>query len=231
MAILSWGKPTIEFCPSVGGNPDGSWKKTATPKEDTTKLSQNPGEEKTATEEGGEVVDSRVGKSAFTFEFDHFVKKGEEPFVEDEDGVIAGEFAFRLTPEDEGGKGFLIERATLRCEQTYSSAEGILLHYVAKALKPATGKIIKPYQKNAITLSGDKLYFGAAADNTGKTITATSRGNIAVSTPNSDWITATANAKVATIKVAANTTGKVRVGKVTITADGLASVVEVTQIP
>ena len=68
MAILSWGKPTIEFCPSVGGNPDGSWKKTATPKEDTTKLSQNPGEEKTATEEGGEVVDSRVGKSAFTFE-------------------------------------------------------------------------------------------------------------------------------------------------------------------
>ena len=28
MAVLSWGKPTIEFCPSVGGTPDGSWKKT-----------------------------------------------------------------------------------------------------------------------------------------------------------------------------------------------------------
>lgn len=151
MAVLSWGKPTIEHTESVGGAPGAAaaWKALPIPKKDTTKLTPTAGEETTAEEEGGDTVDSRTGKNSNTFEFDIFVKKGEKRPFDDNDGVIAGEHAFRLTPEDEECEGFQIDRASLRVEESYSAADGKLLHYVAKVLKPKEGKMVKPYFKNA----------------------------------------------------------------------------------
>lgn len=149
MAILSWGKGKLETTPSEGGKPKSpeAWKAIDTPKEDTLKLNTTAGEEKTATEEGGDVVDSRVGKTTYELEFDLFVKKGVERPFEDEDGIIKGEHSFRYTPEDETNEGFAIDRAKVRVEESYSTADGKLLHYVVKALKPATGKTLKPYTK------------------------------------------------------------------------------------
>lgn len=147
MSQLSWGKPTIEFASSTKGAPAETWKAIDTPKEDTTKLTPTAGTEKTATEEGGDLVDSRTGKNTFQFEFDLFVKKGGTRPFEDVDGVISGEFAFRLTPEDDENEGFQIDRSTVRCEESYAAADGKLLHYVVKVLKPATGKSVKPYTK------------------------------------------------------------------------------------
>lgn len=149
MAQLSWGQPTIEYATSTKGTPAEQWTAIDTPKEDTTKLTATAGTEKTATEEGGDIIDSRPGKNTYEFEFDLFVKKGGKRPFEDEDGVVTGEFAFRLTPEDEENEGFQIDRSTVRCEESYSAADGILLHYVAKVLKPATGKSVKPYTKTA----------------------------------------------------------------------------------
>lgn len=149
MAQLSWGQPTIEYATSTKGTPAEQWTAIDTPKEDTTKLTATAGTEKTATEEGGDIIDSRPGKNTYEFEFDLFVKKGGKRPFEDEDGVVSGEFAFRLTPEDEENEGFQIDRSTVRCEESYSAADGILLHYVAKVLKPATGKSVKPYTKTA----------------------------------------------------------------------------------
>lgn len=147
MAILSWGKCVIEYATSTNGTAGTEWKTLDTPKEDTTKLTPTAGTEKTATEEGGELVDSRTGKNTYQFEFDLFVKKnGKRPF-EDIDGQIAGEYAFRLTPEDEENEGLLIDRSSVRCEESYSTSDGKLLHYVAKVLKPAEGKSVKPYIK------------------------------------------------------------------------------------
>lgn len=147
MSQLSWGKPTIEFTTSTKGAPTESWKAIDTPKEDTTKLTPTAGTEKTAIEEGGELVDSRTGKNTYQFEFDLFVKKGATRPFEDVDGVISGEYGFRLTPEDDENEGFQIDRSTVRCEESYSTADGKLLHYVVKVLKPATGKSVKPYVK------------------------------------------------------------------------------------
>ena len=149
MALLSWGKPALEWAPSTKGVPGETWTAIDTPKEDTTKLTPTAGTEQTATEEGGEVVDSRTGKNSYQFEFDLFVKKGGKRPWEDTDGVISGEFAFRLTPEDEEAEGFQIDRSTVRCEESYAAADGKLLHYVVKVLKPATGKSVKPYTKTA----------------------------------------------------------------------------------
>ena len=57
MSQLSWGKCTIEKATSTKGTPAEQWTAIDTPKEDTTKLTPTAGTEKTATEEGGELVD------------------------------------------------------------------------------------------------------------------------------------------------------------------------------
>ena len=149
MAILGWGKPTLEHTESVGGAPGESatWKKLPVAKKDTTKLTPTAGEEIKAEEEGGDVVDSRSGKNSSVLEFDIFVKKGEARPFDDIDGVIAGEHAFRLTPEDEECEGFQIDRASLRAEESYTAADGRTIHYVATALKPKEGRMVKPYTK------------------------------------------------------------------------------------
>ena len=148
MAELSWGKPNIETTTSTNGAPTDEWKKIDTPKDTTTKLTPTAGTETEALEEGGEVVDSRTSKNKYQFEFDLFVKKGKKRPWEDIDGLIPGEHAFRVTPEDEDCEGIQIDRASLRVEQSYSTADGIMLHYVAKVLKPKEGKMVKSYFKN-----------------------------------------------------------------------------------
>lgn len=151
MSILSWGKGLLETTPSVDGAPADSpkWTSIDTPKEGTLKLTPTAGTEVTATEEGGDVVDSRTGKTTYQLEFDLFVKKGvARPFT-DNDGLITGEHAFRYTPEDDTTEGFLIERASVRVEESYTTADGKLLHYVARCLKPKTGKTVKEYTKTA----------------------------------------------------------------------------------
>ena len=149
MSILSWGKCLIEHSTSTDGAPGTNWTAIDTPKEDTTKLTPSAGTEVNATEEGGEIVDSRTGKNTYLFEFDLFVKKGKERPFEDNDGIIAGEHAFRLTPEDEDCEGLQIDRATVRVEESYSTADGKMLHYVVRCLKPKSGKTVKPYTKGA----------------------------------------------------------------------------------
>lgn len=149
MSVLSWGKCTLQTTSSESGAPGSTWKDIDTPKEDTTKLTATAGTEKTATEEGGEIVDVLYGKNSYQLEFDIFVKKnGTRPFTSD-DGLISGEHAFRVVPADEACEGIQIDRSVVRVEESYSTADGILLHYVAKALKPASGNTVKPYTKTS----------------------------------------------------------------------------------
>lgn len=151
MSVLSWGKNLIQHTASVDGAPaaNAEWVDLPTPKEDTTKLTPEAGKEVVATEEGGDVVDSRRGKNSYTFEFEVFVKKGEKRPFDDDDGVITGEHALRNIPEDDECEGILIDRCTLSAEQSYSTADGIIMKYSAKVLKPKTGKMVKPYTKTA----------------------------------------------------------------------------------
>lgn len=232
MAILSWGKPKIQHKESVNGAPvaGGTWTDIDTPKQDTTKVTPTAGNEVTANEEGGEVVDSRVGKNTYQFEFDIFVKKGQPRPFEDEDGFIKGEHAFRVIPEDDACEGMQIDRCTLRVEESYTAADGKMLHYVAKCLKPAAGKTVKPYTDNGLTVDKTALYFGSAADTTGKTITATATGTVTAVSSES-WATVSVAAKVVTVKVTANSGTEARRAIVTITADGKNAQVEVLQIP
>lgn len=150
--LLSLGKCTIAHSPSENGAPtaaNNSWKALDTPKDTTTKLTSTAGAEQEALEEGGGLVDCRTGKNKYTFEFDHFVKKGQIDAFDDEDGIISGEHAFRVTPEDPTCKGFQIDRCTIRVEESYTTTDGIVRHYVCKVLQPKTGKMVKPFIKGA----------------------------------------------------------------------------------
>lgn len=175
MSVLSWGKCAIRHCESFNGIPTiplvtesdlESWTLIDTPKEDTTKLTTTQGNEVKATEEGGATIDVRYNKSEFELEFDIFVKKGSEPPFQDDDGVIVGEEALVVIPEDTGCEGILIERAHGRCDMSYSTADGILLHYVFKALKPNTGKMVKLFNATSDIVL-DTRYTVTAAPGTG----------------------------------------------------------------
>ena len=145
MSILSWGKCSITKTTSTNGAPTTNWAAIDTPKEDTTKLTTTAGHETTATEEGGAIVDARFARASYQLEFDLFVKKGgTRPFT-DNDGVIEGEWAFRVTPEDNTCEGIQIDRSIVRVEESYSTADGKLLHYVVRCLRPASGNTVKPY--------------------------------------------------------------------------------------
>lgn len=148
MSVLSWGKPKVEFTKSVNDEvPTPTWTAFPEIKEDTAKLTTTEGTKKEATEEGGDVVDTRKGKNKYSFELEIFVKKGDKKPIDDEDGVILDNYAVRLTPEDEECEGFLIENATVSVTESWSSADGKLWKYTFDAKKSKTGKTLEPYTK------------------------------------------------------------------------------------
>lgn len=143
MSLIPWGKPTIKITTSTAGAPGSSWKAIDTPKEETTKLTTELGEEVEATEEGGAVVDSYRKKGKATLEFTLFLKKGLPLPWTDEDGIIAGEHAIQVIPEDPTATAIQIDSCKLSCRYDYTSKDGTLVTYTAKALKPKTGNMVK----------------------------------------------------------------------------------------
>ncbi|MGE5498464.1 MAG: BACON domain-containing protein [Syntrophothermus sp.] len=112
------------------------------------------------------------------------------------------------------------------------SEKGIfLVDFTITPLAVTAGKAVQSYPGLALTVAPTTLAFTAAADAVGKTITATSTGNVtAASAPSSEeWLTVTKALKVVTVKVSANANSEPRTANVTIVADGIAAVVPVTQ--
>ena len=113
------------------------------------------------------------------------------------------------------------------------SKKGIfLVDFTVTPMAVTAGKAIKAYNGSAtLTVDPTSLSFTSSADSTGKTITATSTGNVtfAAADAGADWITVTRALKVVTVKVGANANSEARTANVTIVADGLTAIVPVTQ--
>lgn len=113
------------------------------------------------------------------------------------------------------------------------SAKGLfMVDFTITPMAVTSGKPIHSYDgTSGLVVSPTSLNFTAAADTVGKTITATSTGNVtyAAAPSNDEWITVTRNLKVVTVKVSANTNSESRTAVVTIVADGLTAYVPVTQ--
>lgn len=147
MAQLSWGKPTIEFgkCGIDGATPTTWTKLSYDPVENSTKLTPTKGEKKEAKMEGGENEAVKYAKNTYVFEFEVRAAKGRTKPIDDSDGVVEGEYAVRLTPEDPTVEGILIDKATVSVEETFDTAEGKKWKYTFDVLKPASGNQVKPY--------------------------------------------------------------------------------------
>jgi len=147
MSVLSWGKPKVEYG-AIGSSGDAPsvWKEFPEIVSGTAKLTTEKGSKKEATEEGGGIVDVYVEKNKYTFECELFVKKGDEKPIEDNDGVIIDSYAVRLTPEDSTNVGFIMDKTSVACEETWSSADGLRWKYTFSGLKPKTGKVLKPFK-------------------------------------------------------------------------------------
>lgn len=147
------------------------------------------------------------------------------------DEVVANK-AVRVVPK----KGLTIDIPNADIEAVINadmSAKGILLvdFTVTPMAVPAGKKAIMAYPSSTLEVTPTSLSFTSAADATGKTITATSTGNVtyAAADPGADWITVTRALKVVTVKVTANANSEARTANVTIVADGKTVVVQVTQ--
>lgn len=112
------------------------------------------------------------------------------------------------------------------------STKGIfLLDVTVTPLAVTSGKPYQSYIGGGLTVDPTSLSFTSAADAVGKTVTATSSGNVtyAAAPSEAEWLTVTKSAKIVTVKVSANTNGEARTANVTIMADGKTAVVPVTQ--
>jgi len=142
--VLAWGKPKVEFAPS-SLTAITVWTSMPAIKEDTAKLTPTKGAKTEAKEEGGGVVASKTAKNTYVFELEVFVNAGATRPIADNDGVIVGDFAVRLTPENVLGEGFLIDNSTASVEESWNSKDGKMLKYTFDVLVPPTGKSVKPY--------------------------------------------------------------------------------------
>ena len=85
----------------------------------------------------------KYAANTYTFEFEIRAGKGRRKPVEDTDGVITGEYAVKLQPEDKTVEGIIIDRSVLSLEDTYDTDNGTKWKYTADVLKPKTGNQVK----------------------------------------------------------------------------------------
>lgn len=153
MAVLSWGKPKVEFAKTETttglGPTTGSWTSFGEIKEDSASLDVTEGELIEATEEGGGVVDARRKANKYVFVLELFVKKGDTRPIPDTNGIIADNYSVRLTPEDAECEGFLLDKTNVTVSERWTAAEGKILRYTFDAIKPGKNDpdaiICKPY--------------------------------------------------------------------------------------
>ena len=135
MATISWGKPKLWLAKLANGVPT-TWKAVPTPADGTTQLNTTKGEKKEAKIEGGEVEAVKYNRNNFSLEFIIRALGGREKLAEDDDGVIAGEYALKLQPEDPSVTGLYIPRGVLSFEPSYTAADGVQWKYTLDALVP-----------------------------------------------------------------------------------------------
>ena len=158
MAVLSWGKPKVEFAKTdtttgLGPATSSGWTAFGEIKEDSASLDVTEGERIEATEEGGGVVDARRKANKYVFVLEFFVKKGDTRPIPDINGIIADNYAVRLTPEDPECEGFLLDKTNVTMSERWTAAEGKILRYKFDAIKPGKNDpdaiICKPYPTRA----------------------------------------------------------------------------------
>lgn len=132
MATIGWGKPRI-FVKKLGGS--GSWIELPTPVDGTTQLTTTKGDKSEAKIEGGENEDVKYNRNTYALALNIRAVEGRAmPLVAD-DGVIAGQYAVVLQPENPSAQGFAFLKSAASVEDSFTSADGGVWAYTFDALK------------------------------------------------------------------------------------------------
>jgi len=147
MSTLAWGKPKIEIAPFVAGvlPVTPTWTEVTNIKEDSTKLNTAKGAKTEAPIEGGDVIDIRYKKNNYSLEVEIWATKGATKPIVDSDGIVAVNYAVRLTPEDVTQAGFMFPKAAVQVEDMFTSKDGKTWKYTFDALLPSTGTKVQAY--------------------------------------------------------------------------------------
>lgn len=158
------GKPALYFAESNGAGATGAFTLIDTPREGTTTLNTTDGTPVAAKEEGGETVEHIDTADTYALEFEVFVKKGVALPFTDTDGVVPGEFAFKvMSAIDSNAPSFRIDRATVSASIQYAPNDSLRVKYTVTALKPTDGGRTVKYITGASMTS-----FSFKVDNTEK---------------------------------------------------------------
>lgn len=138
---LSWGKPRL-FAKKLG-DVTAKWFEIPTPVENSTVLTPTKGDKKEAKLEGGENEDVKYAKNTYLAEYKIRHAIGKKMPYNDEDGIIAGNYALACQPEDPLAPGFLIDKSVVSAQHEFGTEEGGVATYTHDVLKPESGKQVK----------------------------------------------------------------------------------------
>lgn len=223
-----FGKPKIQYSESVNGASIGEWKELDMPNESTATLETKDGETTSLKDEAGKTVDSYTAPGDSTLVFELFKKKGVPLPFKGENGVIPGEFAFRVSnANDENAPAFQIDRSTVVGKKLWTKKDALRIAYTVTALEPREGDMVKLL---GVDVDKTELSFSSAADSTGKTVNVEASNGVVTAEADDEFVTVTVSENIVTVKVSANTEDEARTAVVTITdATGFSTQVAVTQ--
>lgn len=144
---LAWGKNKHWLRKLVNGEPTGEPITIPTPVEGTLQLNPTKGDKKEALIEGGEPEATKYNKNKYEVAFE--IRQGNEDGtprkkpVEDEDGVVEGEYQYLCQPENKEVEGIKIDRCVVSCEDSLNMNDGGRWKYTLSVLKPKAGKMVK----------------------------------------------------------------------------------------
>lgn len=143
MAVIGWGRPTIVISKLDDKGDTTTWTEVPTPAEDSTSLTTTKGDKTEAKLEGGANEDVKYGRNTYALAYQIRVAKGKTMPFTALDGVVEGEYAVAVQPEDPSVPGIMIKKSVVSAEDTYSTAEGGAIVYTHDALQPNEGSQVE----------------------------------------------------------------------------------------
>lgn len=143
MAVIGWGRPTIVISKLDDQGATTTWTEVPTPAEDSTSLTTTKGDKTEAKLEGGANEDVKYGRNTYALAYQIRVAKGKTMPFTALDGVVEGEYAVAVQPEDPSVPGIMIKKSVVSAEDTYSTAEGGAIVYTHDALQPNEGSQVE----------------------------------------------------------------------------------------
>lgn len=146
MASTSWGAPTLQFVPLTTNAvpPTGKWDneeglitiEADILLEGSTTLNTEEGETKKLKNARGNDVDSKKMPSSYTLETSIIRTKGSTPKFQAVNGIVTGDYAMRLIPEDPAAIGIQFGKCNIAVNKGWDENQGLLDILTVSGVQP-----------------------------------------------------------------------------------------------